>query len=186
MSPIRKSSAALDVTCNRESARLGACNVGACVPPNFIVQNGNGFPECHAPVLDENGQPVLVDPTNPDLGFVDSGNIATTYQPFTPTADLVCEQMLASVKGPTTSSWVNAIPAASLAPGATLCFNYDGAASTTTPFIAVNANRNVIAVNAFPADATDIQKFWFSCILGNTVEWLSGVRKCTVPGAPAC
>jgi hypothetical protein len=179
LSPIRKSNATLDITCTRDTP----CRLGNCPPPNVIVTNHKGFPECQVPQLDEFGNNVVDANGNP----TGTGEIATKYQPFTRTNDLACEHMLAGVRGPTTSSWVTAIAPASLAPGATLCFNYDAAATTTTPYLAINAARNIVAINAFPADARDIQKFWFSCILANAIEYLAGVKdRCTVPGAPNC
>jgi len=54
-----------------------------------------------------------------------------------------------------------------------LCFNYE-APNDTVPFIAINQTRNIIAINSFPPDRDDIQKFWYGCMLGNAVEYFSG------------
>jgi hypothetical protein len=103
------------------------------------------------------------------------GNVCgfPTYQPLPAVADLACSEMLKNVNGPTSSSWATALTSANVASGATLCFNYD-TPNNRVPFIAMNAARNIIAVNAFPPDAIDIQKFWFGCMFGNMIQFLSG------------
>ncbi len=152
LSPLKKGGPALDLRCNRGTP----CPIGAC-PAEFFP---TGVPaECRDA----------------------AGNFAfPTYQPFLgPDTDFACGNMLASVNGPTSSSWATALASpASLASGATLCFNYDIAAPAL-PFLAINAARNIIAINAFPPDDSDIQKFWFGCILGNALQFLSGDNRCT-------
>jgi hypothetical protein len=107
------------------------------------------------------------------------------YQPLAgPDGDFACGNMLPSVNGPTSSSWATALTPANAARGATLCFNYDNADGTPTnvPFLAINARRNIVAVNGMPADSNDIQKFWYSCLVGNVIQFLSGDRnRCSTP-----
>lgn len=161
LSPLRKGGPGLDARCSRGQP----CGVGTCPATNpdtgFTCAIAGAPPEC----LDE------------------AGNVCTQYQPWPATADFACDHMLSSVRGPTSSSWATRIASpASVAPGATLCFNYD-VAGTAMPYLAINASRNIIAFNTFPADATDIQKFWYACILGNAVQYLSGDKtRCTTRG----
>ena len=118
---------------------------------------------------------------NPPECFDDETNaVCTVYQPndgevlgTNNANDLACRELLNNVRGPTSSSWATALTGANVAPGASLCMNYD-TPDPTVPFAAINANRNIVAINAFPPDAEDIQKFWFGCILGNVVQYLSG------------
>ena len=93
-------------------------------------------------------------------------------------ADQACREFLNNVRGPTSSSWATSLTSANVARGASLCINYDSGhtagTNTGVPFIAINARRNIVAINAFPPDAVDIQKFWFGCLLGDVVQYLSG------------
>ena len=51
------------------------------------------------------------------------------------------------------------------------------------PFLAINADRNIIAVNTFPPDANDISKFWYQCQIANTVQYVGGNQsKCADRG----
>ena len=87
-----------------------------------------------------------------------------------------CGNMLPSVNGPTSSSWATKLTGANAARGGTLCFNYNDAngAATDVPFLAINAKKNIVAINGMPADSNDIQKFWYGCLLGNVIQFLSG------------
>lgn len=153
LSPLRKGGPALDLRCGREGSD---CKVGTCPATNRATGLACGIsgdpPEC----LDTDG------------------TVCTEYQPLPATADFACDHMLSAVRGPTASSWATALTPASVAPGATLCFNYDTSAGTRNPYLAINAARNIVALNAMPADAVDIQKFWYGCIFGDIVQWLSG------------
>lgn len=168
LSPIRKGGPALQPACTRATP----CPIGVC-PPGYTAAHPGGDPA--RPLQCE-------DDANPGrfLERVD-------YQPFVanaPGSDLACDHMLINVKGPTSSSWATALTRANVASSATLCFNYDGAASST-PFLAINRARNVIAINAFPPDSRDIVKFWYGCILGNAFEYLAGNRvRCPGGGCP--
>jgi len=118
---------------------------------------------------------------NPPECFDDeTGRVCTQYQPndgdvlgTNNADDQACREFLNNVRGPTSSSWATALTGANVAPGASLCINYD-TPDPTVPFAAINAARNIVAINAFPPDAEDIQKFWFGCILGDVVQYLSG------------
>jgi hypothetical protein len=169
LSPIRKGGPALDTTCTRSTP----CPIGSCaglVAPDGTTCTPQGTP---ALCLDQSGN--------------SCGN--AVYQPFSPGApgfrDFTCDNFLINVKGPTSSSWASALTGANVAPNATLCLNYDGAASAV-PFLAINRARNIVAFNAFPADSKDIVKFWYGCILGNAFEFLArdGVSRCPGSGCP--
>jgi hypothetical protein len=120
----------------------------------------------------------------PECRKLADNSLCTVYQPVvggvlgTNNADQACREFLNSVKGPTSSSWATALTSANVGRGASLCLNYDDApvngVGTGVPFLAINAARNIIALNAFPPDAVDIQKFWYGCLLGNLVQYLSG------------
>jgi hypothetical protein len=156
LSPLRKGGPGIDQRCGRTSVLTGAdgsdCKVGTCPAGCSITLDSRGSPECHS---------------NAD------GSVCTQYQPWPVTNDFACDHMLSSINGPTSSSWATALTRTSVAPGATLCFNYD-VAGPAVPYLAINAARNIIALNAFPGDSVDIQKFWFGCMLGDMVQWLSG------------
>lgn len=83
-----------------------------------------------------------------------------------------CDNILINVNGPTSSSWATELTSQDVAADATLCFNYDGVRNDV-PFLAINQAQNIIAINAFPADSRDIQKFWFGCVFGNAYEFLA-------------
>jgi len=180
MSPLTKGGPA-NAACSREVP----CFIGSCPATNpttganpcGMVQ-GNRGPECE--VL------VLSNPDDPNSPLVGSGTYCTTYQPVvggvlgTNNADQACREFLNAVNGPTSSSWATALTQANVARGASLCINYDtdvntpGDPATANPFIAINAARNIVAINSFPPDAVDIQKFWYGCLLGDVVQYLSG------------
>jgi len=137
---------------------------------------GDRGPECEVVIIDP-------DPAIPPVG---TGVYCTQYQPVvggvlgTNNADQACREFLNAVNGPTSSSWATALTQANVARGASLCINYDvdvntpGDPATANPFIAINAARNIVAINSFPPDAVDIQKFWYGCLLGDVVQYLSG------------
>jgi hypothetical protein len=171
LSPIRKGGPAVDTRCTRDTP----CAIGSCA--GLAAPDGSG--QTCAPV---DVPAVCRDPSGNYCG-------GPAYQPFVPGApgftDLACDHLLINVKGPTSSSWATALTPASVANGATLCFNYNNLASPRVPFLAINRARNIIAVNAFPPDSKDIQKFWFGCILGNAFEYLAGTRnRCPGKGCP--
>lgn len=157
-SPLTKGGPENFEACTRDPFTTG-CFVGTC--PTGCTNVGNP-PECQ------------------DEG----GNICTVYQPVgggvlgTNNPDQACREFLNNVRGPTSSSWATALTSANVAPGASLCLNYDdgpvNGEDTGVPFAAINAARNIVAINAFPPDAVDIQKFWFGCLLGDVVQYLSG------------
>ncbi len=157
LSPLRKGGPGLDQRCNRDTP----CPVGTC--PAGCTLSGDP-PECRDDVTGANCTAYTPTSANGTLG--------------TNNADLACDQMLANVRGPTTSSWATALTEANVATGASLCLNYD--ISPPVPFLAINAARNIMAVNAFPPDSADIQKFWFGCIFGNMLQYFSGdIDRCT-------
>ena len=92
--------------------------------------------------------------------------------------------MLSLVNGPTISSWATALTEADVDPTATLCFNYDiDRGGEPLPFLAINADRNIVALNTFPPDANDINKFWYQCQVGNAIQYAAGNRtKCADRG----
>ena len=83
------------------------------------------------------------------------------------------------VNGPTISSWATALTLDDVDPRATLCFNYDNLEGPPLPFLAINEDRNIVALNTFPPDAHDINKFWYQCQVGNAIQYAAGNRdKC--------
>jgi hypothetical protein len=160
MSPLKKGGPGLAPCARQLSAdgSRGPCFIGTC-PDGFAP---TGIPAECRDANDNFVQPI--------------------YQPAPETADFACEHMLPNVNGPTSSSWATALTPAEVDRTATLCFNYDNPPAglpatydvSSVPFLAMNAERTIVAVNAFPADRDDIQKFWFGCILGNIVQYLSG------------
>jgi len=157
LSPLKKGGPGLDLRCSRGTP----CPIGSCPATN---------PNTGLACSIQNNPPQCLDTNN---------NNCTQYQPLSgPNSDFACDNMLANVGGPTSSSWATALTSASLASGATLCFNYD-VPGTPVPFLAINASRNIIAINSFPPDSVDIQKFWYGCLLGNALEFLSGDNRCS-------
>jgi len=177
LSPLGKGGPA-NAACTREAP----CFIGACPATNpttgagpcGIVQGAKG-PECEVLDVDGNGTGVYCTAYQPNDGVVLGTN----------NADQACREFLNNVKGPTSSSWATALTQANVAAGASLCVNYDvdvntpGDPATSVPFIAINAARNIVAINSFPPDAVDIQKFWYGCLLGDVVQYLSGdISRC--------
>lgn len=168
LSPLTKDGAA-----NAACTRGDACRIGLCPAtspftgsPCGIVPARKG-PECQE--LDAAG--------------AGTGAICTVYTPVvngvlgTNNPDQACREFLNNVNGPTSSSWATALTTANVGRGASLCLTYNGTstgASAGVPYMAINADRNIVAINAFPPDAVDIQKFWFGCQLGDVVQYLSG------------
>lgn len=197
LSPITRSSPAVDIRCTppdpNDPAR-GACPIGQC-PTGATRQFPAGFtppqtgvavtaPECFrcsegTNVVDANGLDFCAcNPTGP----LDANNFCgifarPRFQPVTETPDLACESLLEGVFGPTSSSFANELTDASLAPGATLCANYDSPAGDL-PLIAVNEARNVVGLNLFPGYAPDLEKTWFACIVANAAIYACGERRC--------
>ncbi len=164
-----------NAACTRETP----CFIGTCPSNSPITGNPCGTvqaargPECQ----------------ELDAGGNGTGAICTDYTPVvggvlgTNNPDQACREFLNAVNGPTSSSWATALTSANVAGGASLCMNYNSGpvngTDTGVPFIAINAARNIVAINAFPPDAVDIQKFWFGCLLGDVVQYLSGdIQRC--------
>ncbi len=169
LSPLTKGGPA-----NAACTRGDACRIGTCPATSPFTGNSCGIvparkgPECQE--LDASG--------------AGTGATCTVYQPVVDgvlgtnnAGDQACREFLNNVRGPTSSSWATGLTLANVARGASLCLNYDGTstgAGAGVPFLAINAARNIVAINAFPPDAVDIQKFWFGCVLGDVVQYLSG------------
>ncbi len=171
LSPLRKGGPGLDPRCSRDS---GACGIGRCPATNPATGN-----TC------SNQSPPGTPPTCIDDG---TGQICTAYQPLRNNADLACDSLLPTIDGPTSSSWATLLTPANVPQGATLCFNYDinnadgSPGGSGSPFLAINAARNIVAINGLPADSQDIQKFWYACLIGNVVHFLSGDKhRCDTP-----
>ncbi len=158
-----------NATCTRDNP----CFVGSC--PSATCSN---VPTPKGPECLDNLTGAVCTEYVPVVGGVLGTNNAV---------DQACREFINNVNGPTSSSWATALTGANVAAGASLCINYvdsnvDGVA-TGVPFLAINAARNVVAVNAFPPDAVDIQKFWYGCILGDVVQYLSGdTHRCVDDG----
>lgn len=197
LSPFRKNSAQLDTRCDPVR---GACPIGTC-PAGSTRQFPStvSAPECFScPAIDPNDPggtqtcSNVADLAHPplqlcrnDVTGAECGQFANPiFQPLTATNDRVCESLLQGVFGPTSSSFASQMTAASLSPGATMCATYDGPAAGL-PLLAVNANRNVVGLNVFPAYSADLSKTWFSCILANAAILACGERRCIPdPGNP--
>jgi hypothetical protein len=157
LSPIGRGGPDLVIDCTRETP----CPIGVC--PDGTVPDGVP-PTC-----------LVVDSDPPE--YLSSA----VFQPHPPgVPNEACDNILINVRGPTSSSWATKLTSQDVAKDATLCFNYDGVASTV-PFLAINQAQNIIAINAFPADSKDIQKFWFGCIFGNAYEFLARNHVSRVP-----
>lgn len=180
LSPLRKGGPGL-APCSRgtvdgfDNPAPGPCQIGVCPAGCGLVGDP---PECQDSTTGAYCPPLYEPSTATTLG--------------TNNADGACSELLNNVRGPTSSSWGTALTQASVAPGASLCFNYNSTSAAGTPlngagvpFVAINQARNVVAINAFPPDAKDIQKFWFGCIVGNAIQYLSGdTHRC--PTYPFC
>lgn len=142
---------------NAACTRDAPCAVGLCPAPCAMVPTAKG-PEC------QDGASQQCTLYQPVVGGVLGTNNA---------ADQACREFLNNVGGPTSSSWATALTRANVRPNASLCINYDSP-TANVPYIAINAARNIVAINAFPPDATDIQKSWFGCQFGDVIQYLSG------------
>jgi len=197
LSPLRKGGPANDPRCTRPGPLTnsadeaivdvpGPCPIGSCqglsspVPGGVADPNGVLTTACTpqgvpAQCLDAAGNPC------------GRPNYQWAGQPYPSTPDLACDHMLSQVDGPTSSSWATALTNANVDPSATACFSYDipGRGGAPLPLLAINRARNVVAVNTFPPDASDINKFWYQCMIGNAVQYACGLRtKCTARGCP--
>jgi hypothetical protein len=160
-------------------------------PANAACTRGDGCRIGTCPAVSPTGTPcgTVPAPKGPECQELDAsgagtGAICTVYQPVVGAVlgtnnagDQACREILNGVRGPTTSSWATALTSANVGRGASLCLTYDGTstgASLGVPFAAINAARNIIAYNAFPPDAVDIQKFWFGCLFRSAIPFLSG------------
>jgi len=182
LSPLRRGGPGVDVRCSRPMdqdpfgnplpAPRGACGIGSCAGLTSPVDGT----AC-------TGRPP--NPGEPALCLDAAGNQCglPSYSPFPTTPDFACDHMLSLVDGPTGSSWATALTPANVAPGATLCFNYS-IAGPPLPLLAINRARNIVAVNTYPPDANDINKFWYQCLIGNAVQYACGNR--TRCNTPAC
>jgi len=157
-SPFTKGGPGL-AACRRAAAGGPVCEIGTCPAANPAT-----------------GNPCTLAGTPPECRDDVTGQVCTAFQPLPSGGDQACSELLRNVNGPTSSSWATALTSANVAAGATLCFNYDSP-NSLVPFVAINAARNIIAINAFPPDRDDIQKFWFGCMLGNAVQYFSGDTK---------
>lgn len=182
LSPFGKTDQGLDGRCSRpglmadpvagESGTVevpGPCPIGSCPAP--CTPQFPGFPDNPDPsrakiCLDPAGQRCLNEDTIP-------ASFDPLFQPFPVTEDKACDHMLSEVDGPTISSWAIALTEADVDPTATPCFNYD-IAGEPLPFLAINADRNIVALNTYPPDANDINKFWYQCQVGNAVQYAGG------------
>lgn len=198
MSPFRKGGPGIDTRCSRPGqlrdpadpngpsvtgpgpCAIGSCvglvsrNGGTCAPrfPNPSPEFPDGDPSRAKECLDEE----FARCDNPTI----AGSTDPIFLPFPVTTDKACDHMLSEVDGPTISSWATALTEADVDPSATLCFNYDiDRGGLPLPFLAINADRNIVAMNTFPPDANDINKFWYQCQVGNAVQYAAGNRdKC--------
>jgi hypothetical protein len=159
LSPLTKGGPGL-AACRRAAAGGPVCEIGTC-PATSPNGSGNTCTSAGTP---------------PECRDDVTGQVCTAFQPLPAGGDRACSELLRNVNGPTSSSWATALTQANVAKGATLCFNYDSP-DITVPFIAINAARNIIAINSFPPDRDDIQKFWYGCMLGNAVQYFSGDTK---------
>ncbi|UCB56072.1 MAG: hypothetical protein JSW45_05960 [Thiotrichales bacterium] len=188
LSPFNKTDAGLDnrcsrpgpltdpVTGNRVDEVPGPCPIGSCPAP--CSPQFPGFPTNPDPsrakiCLDSGGNRCENTDTIP-------ASFDPLFQPFPVTEDKACDHMLSEVDGPTISSWAVALTEADVDTTATLCFNYDiNRGGGPLPFLAINADRNIVALNTYPPDAHDINKFWYQCQVGNAVQYSAGNRdKC--------
>jgi len=189
LSPFRKASAALDVRCGpQQPCTIGSCPAGSTRQFPSTVS----APECFVcPTIDPadptqtqacgntgslNGLPLCLN----QVTGAECGQFARpVFDPVTATSDRVCESLVRGVNGPTSSSLVSALGANALrsGAGAVACLNY----LNGTPLLAVNASRNVIGLNLFPAYSEDLKKTWFSCIVANAAILACGERRC-IPG----
>lgn len=191
LSPLGKGGPGIDSRCSRPGALAdpdlgvgqaegpGPCPIGSCaglVSPNELT----GADGC-APRFPNNDPGRAAECLDAELARCFdpvTGSTDPLFQPHPETDDLACDHMLSLVDGPTISSWATALTEADVDPTATLCFNYD-IEGPPLPFLAINADRNIIAVNTFPPDANDINKFWYQCQIANTVQYVGGNRdKC--------
>ena len=181
LSPFRNAGQGIDTRCTRPSPMRdpvtgdlvevpGPCPIGSCAG----LTSPNELP-CTAEFPGG-------DPANPKECLDAEGAFCgdPLFQPHPPTDDLACDHMLSLVNGPTISSWATALTETDVDPSATLCFNYDiDRGGQPLPFLAINADRNIVALNTFPPDANDINKFWYQCQVGNAVQYAAGNRdKC--------
>jgi len=204
-SPFGKTDQGLDSRCSRPGSLVdpdpaadpdrdtvqgaGPCPIGSCPAP--CTAQFPGFPANPDPsrakiCLDEAGQRCLNEDTIP-------ASFDPLFQPFPVTDDKACDHMLSLVEGPTISSWAIALTEADVDPTATLCFNYDipDRGGEPLPFLAINADRNIVALNTYPPDAHDINKFWYQCQVGNATQYAGGnhdkcrdERECNSTNAP--
>lgn len=183
LSPFRKTDAGLDGRCSRPGPLAnpstgeidvfdvpGPCAIGRCPAP--CTPQFPGFPENPDPTQAK----ICLDSAGVRCENTDTIPSSTDplFQPFPVTPDKACDHMLSLVDGPTISSWATALTEADVDPTATLCFNYDNIEGTPLPFLAINADRNIVALNTFPPDAHDINKFWYQCQVGNAIQYAAG------------
>jgi hypothetical protein len=165
LSPLKKGNPGGLAGCRRAAAGGPVCGIGSCAgltgSDNLPCTAQQPCPGCPAECRDQT--------TNTETCGL------PTYQPLPAVPDLACSEFLNNVNGPTSSSWATALTSADVdtAGNATLCFNYDSP-DASVPFIAINAARNIIAFNTFPPDREDIVKFWYGCMFGNAIQYLSG------------
>jgi len=186
MSPLRKGGPEIDLRCSRaglvdpvtgEPVEGTPCAIGSCAGLESPIGADPCTPQepcpgCAKQCLDTEGQ------------FCGRPNYQVGGQPYPDTPDFACDHMLSLVDGPTVSSWATALTSADVDPSATLCFDYD-IGGEPLPFLAINEDRNIVAVNTFPPDADDINKFWYQCLIGNALQYACGNRtKCRERGCP--